>query len=61
MSIVKMFGLYYPTCDICGDELPSAHDFYEAVLSKREAGWKTQKADKEWEDICEYCQKSEDE
>jgi len=50
-------GLYIPTCDICGAELPKEFDFYAAVEAKKEAGWKSQKVNDVWEDVCPECQK----
>jgi len=57
MSVEKSYGMFYPTCDICGDALPPEHDFYDAVEAKKEAGWKSRKGENgEWQDICTDCQ-----
>ncbi len=57
MSIVRHYGQFTPTCDICGDELQAQESFQEAVLTRNEADWKSQKnSDGEWEDICRKCQ-----
>ncbi len=61
MSMQIIYGKYVPTCDICGEELPPCHDFQEAVLSKRKAGWKTRHVDDGWEDTCVDCQEAEGE
>lgn len=57
MSIQNNHGMCIPTCDICGEELPGTYDFYDAVESKKDAGWKSKKTDGKWEDICTECQK----
>jgi len=42
MSIEKEYGMHVPVCDICQEErLESVHDFYDAVASKKAAGWKS--------------------
>ena len=56
MSIVKNGKSYTATCDICGEELPAEFDFYDAVNSKKENGWKSQKYQGEWQDVCPACQ-----
>ena len=56
MSIERFDGLYTPTCDICGEELPDEFNFYDAVQAKTDAGWKSRKVNGEWEDICAECQ-----
>ena len=43
VSIVKNGNSYIVTCDIGGEELPAEYDFYDAVNSKKENGWKSQK------------------
>jgi len=57
MSIEKFAGFFTPTCDICGEELPSEYDFYDAVQAKKDEGWKSRKNEYgEWEDVCRTCQ-----
>ena len=57
MSIEKTGETYYqPTCDICGDQLGTEIDFYDAVQAKKDAGWKSRKINGEWQDICTDCQ-----
>jgi hypothetical protein len=60
MSIVLLGGMFTPTCDICGEELPALVDFKDAVKERRAEGWQIRK-DKhgDWEDICEECQETE--
>lgn len=58
MSIVKEYGKYTPTCDICGEELPPELTFEDAVQAKKDAGWKRQKTNGAWEDICTECQEA---
>lgn len=43
-------------CDICGETIEGFHDFEEAVGHKKETGWKSEKHNGEWEDICLECQ-----
>lgn len=57
MSIENFHGAYTAVCDCCGDILPPEDDFYDAVTAKKSAGWKSQKTDGQWEDICPDCQK----
>jgi len=59
MSIEKFGGIYTPTCDLCGEELPAEFDFYDAVNAKKDAGWKSRKTDGDWEDVCTECQEKE--
>jgi hypothetical protein len=60
MSIVFLGGMYTPTCDICGEELPALVDFNDAVKARKAEGWQSRK-DKygDWEDVCTECQESE--
>jgi len=56
--IEKDGGMYILICDICGEEANETFfDFYDAVQFKRENGWKSQKYNDEWEDVCPECQK----
>lgn len=55
--IEKDSGIYILSCDICGEEANETFfDFYDAVQFKRENGWKSQKYNNEWEDVCPKCQ-----
>lgn len=55
--IEKDGGMYILICDICGEEANETFfDFYDAVQFKRENGWKSQKYNDEWEDVCPECQ-----
>lgn len=56
MSIERHNGAYIPTCDFCGAELAEEYDFYDAVETKKVAGWKAQKINGCWEDVCPDCQ-----
>lgn len=50
----KVFALY---CDVCGMKADETfNDFQEAVDYKEENGWKSQRRNGEWEDICPKCQ-----
>ena len=46
---------YELICDICGDSVTGFDNFKEAVVYKKDNGWKSQKAADEWEDICPEC------
>jgi hypothetical protein len=60
MSITNLHGLFLLTCDICGEEHPDVFSsFEEAVEAEKDDGWKTQKYDGEWEDVCPECQENE--
>lgn len=44
-------------CDICGDCTPEEFDdFRDAVAYKWHNGWRSQKHQGEWEDVCPECQ-----
>ena len=44
--------VYALQCDICGE----GASFNDAVQYKKDEGWKSQKHNGEWEDICPECQ-----
>ena len=55
--ICKSFGFCSLTCDVCGEEADETFDdFYDAVEYKKNEGWKSQKRNGEWEDVCPDCQ-----
>lgn len=55
--IDKQSGQYHLICDICGEEAEETFDdFYEAVQYKKAEGWKSQKRNGQWEDVCPGCQ-----
>jgi len=54
--IDKQSGRYHLICDICGEEAEETFDdFYDAVEYKKENGWKSQKRNSGWEDVCPKC------
>jgi hypothetical protein len=56
--IDKSCGMYSLYCDVCGNEEGEQFfEFYEAVDYKKENGWKSQKRNGSWEDVCPDCQK----
>lgn len=55
MSIERFDGIYTPTCDYCGKELPDEFDFYDAVDAKKRAGWHSVKDELGWSDYCDEC------
>ena len=55
MSIERDGGTYTPVCDYCGDELLESWDFDDAVVSKKQAGWRSVKEDDGWSDYCPEC------
>lgn len=55
--IDKFSGIYTLTCDICGEDASeNFDDFYDAVQYKKDNGWKSQKRNGQWEDVCPECQ-----
>lgn len=56
MSIIIAGRMYEPTCNICGSTLQGEFDFMSAVKARKQAGWKSQKEDGQWVDICCDCQ-----
>jgi len=55
--IDKMGGFYYVICDICGEgHGDGLFEFYDAVQFKKDEGWKSQKRNNKWIDICPDCQ-----
>ena len=54
--IDKSFGSYVLICDICQEESEERFDtFQDAVDGKKELGWKSQKTNKGWQDVCTNC------
>lgn len=45
------------TCDICGYEEDPCNTFDEAVELKRDMGWKSQRDNGDWCDVCPRCLK----
>lgn len=44
-------------CDICGEKVEKLFDdFFDAVDYKKKNGWKSQKHNDDWEDVCPECQ-----
>ena len=56
MMIEREWDGFTLTCDICGHEIKPFDSFQEAVQYKKDEGWRSQKRDGEWEDICPDCQ-----
>ena len=51
------FNDYDLVCDICGESAGRVFmAFTDAVNYKKPNGWKSQKRDGEWEDVCPECQ-----
>ena len=51
-------GLYVPTCDCCGEELPEEWDFQDAVGAMKAAGWQFVPPNKgftNWSNYCPTC------
>lgn len=54
--IDKSCGFYNLTCDVCGNEADEEFfDFNDAVDYKKREGWKSQKVNGEWQDVCPEC------
>lgn len=57
MGIVRNYGRFDLVCDVCGDMADKDFDsFDEAVDGKKRYGWKSQKTNGIWEDVCPACQ-----
>lgn len=55
--IDKFGGMYSLTCDICEEEAPKDFfEFQDAVDYKKANGWKSQKRNGKWQDVCPDCQ-----
>ena len=55
--IDKFGSTYLLYCDICGEGVERLFsDFYDAVQYKKDNGWKSQKRNGQWEDVCPECQ-----
>lgn len=55
--IDKQSGRYHLACDVCGEEAEETFDgFYDAVEYKKAEGWKSQKRNGQWQDVCPECQ-----
>ena len=56
--IDKSCGFYSLTCDVCEEETNEEFfEFSEAVDYKKSEGWKSQKKNSEWQDVCPDCSK----
>ena len=49
---------YKLICDYCGKEVPRFGDFMEAVIYKKQNGWKSINTLGEWTDMCPECRKN---
>ena len=55
--IEKEYGQFRLRCDICGETAPRRHEhFQDAVDYKKEAGWRSQRINNVWADVCPDCQ-----
>jgi len=55
--IDRQGGFFYLTCDVYQQEASEAFfEFDEAVQYKKDYGWKSQRRNGEWEDVCPECQ-----
>ena len=53
-------GAYFLACDVCGETADAIfREFNEAVSFKRNNGWKSQRYNGEWEDVCPDCSEEE--
>lgn len=54
--IDKGCGFHSLTCDVCGEDASEEFfEFSDAVNHKRSEGWKSQKKNGEWQDVCPDC------
>lgn len=57
--IDKIHGQFYLCCDICGEKAEETFDeFSDAVEYAQDEGWKRQKKNGEWQNICPECAKT---
>ncbi len=56
--IDKEYGEFILVCDICGEATAGDgwQTFQEAVDGKKQAGWKSQRHNGVWQDVCLECQ-----
>ncbi|NLK98123.1 MAG: hypothetical protein GX272_08615 [Epulopiscium sp.] len=58
--ITRHDSLFHLICDICGEKADEYFlIFNDAVQYKKNNGWKSQKRNGEWEEICPNCQDGE--
>ena len=58
--INNIYGHYHLACDICEQEARiNFGEFDSAVRFKKDEGWKSQRRNGRWEDVCPECQKLE--
>ncbi len=55
--IDKLYGKFYTTCDMCGEELDPTDTFDEAKRQIASEGWKTIKEDFDCLNLCPDCVK----
>ncbi len=55
--IDKLYGKFYTTCDMCGEELDPTDTFDEAKRQIASEGWKTIKEDFDYLNLCPDCVK----
>lgn len=57
--IDRQGGFFHLTCDVCQQEAGEAFfEFDEAVQHKKDNGWRSQRRNGEWEDVCPECQEA---
>ena len=62
MSVERVGGEHYPTCDCCGSELQACPTYMGAIIAMRVDGWQRRRGpyDRDiegyyYEDICPDC------
>lgn len=53
----KLYGKFYASCDMCGEELDPTDTFDEATNQLYSKNWKTIKEETEWVNLCPDCAK----
>lgn len=54
--IEKQHYKYILICDVCGEDSEECFDtFQDAVDGRKEIGWKSEKNNNEWKDVCPNC------
>ncbi len=58
--IDKIYNMYLLCCDVCGEIADEDFfEFYEALNYKKQNGWKSQRYEGVWMDVCPECQEEE--
>lgn len=59
MSMQRVYDLYVPTCDLCGESLPGKTSINAARHAAKEAGWQHKNVNGNIELYCTECKEEE--